>query len=77
MLTDDIEATVARVACPVLVIRGERDPLCSPEWARHLADGPERGLIELPDVPHAFPYQAPQAFVDALRMAFNPEEDSP
>jgi pimeloyl-ACP methyl ester carboxylesterase len=64
VLNDDIENTLRRVTCPVLVIRGERDPLCTPEWVRQLARGHD--LVELPGLPHAFPYQAPTAFADAL-----------
>jgi pimeloyl-ACP methyl ester carboxylesterase len=68
MKADDLERTLAWVRCPVLVLRGARDPLCTPEWARQLSTGDDRALIELPGLPHAFPYAAPEALADALRL---------
>jgi pimeloyl-ACP methyl ester carboxylesterase len=66
MLADDLETTLRRVTCPVTVIRGERDPLCTEAWARRLATGSDRDFVEVYGMPHAFPYQAPTAFLDAL-----------
>jgi pimeloyl-ACP methyl ester carboxylesterase len=65
LFADDLETSVRRVACPVTVIRAERDPLCTKEWARRLAGSGE--LVEVPDLPHAFPYQAPSVWVDVLQ----------
>lgn len=62
VFADDLESAVRRVECPVTVVRGERDPLCTTEWARTLADD----LVEVPGLPHAFPYQAPSVWVDVL-----------
>jgi pimeloyl-ACP methyl ester carboxylesterase len=65
MLADDLETTLSQVSCPVTIIRGERDPLCTSEWAHRLAQG--GSLVEVPGLPHAFPYQAPEVWIDALR----------
>jgi pimeloyl-ACP methyl ester carboxylesterase len=66
MLADNLETTLKRVTCPVVVIRGERDPICTVDWARRLAQRPGSDFVELPGLPHAFPYQAPTAFTDVL-----------
>jgi len=34
---DDITKTLARVQCPVLVVRGPRDRICPSDWAERLA----------------------------------------
>ncbi|ONI83165.1 hypothetical protein ALI144C_16820 [Actinosynnema sp. ALI-1.44] len=65
MLADAVETTLRRVACPTTAIRGERDPICTPEWVRHLTPD----VVELPGLAHAFPYQAPSAFADVLTAA--------
>ncbi|MBV9846705.1 MAG: alpha/beta hydrolase [Kutzneria sp.] len=67
MKTDDLEQTLGAVRCPVLVIRGARDPLCSAEWAIGLVAGPDRDLVELPGLPHAFPYRVPHALPGAIQ----------
>lgn len=67
MRTDHLEETLRQVSGPVLVVRGARDPLCTPEWARQLSTMDNRMLVELPGLPHAFPYSAPSAFSDAIR----------
>ncbi|MCE7010846.1 alpha/beta hydrolase [Kibdelosporangium philippinense] len=63
VFADDLEASVRRVTCPVTVVRGERDPLCTREWARRLSSD----VVELPGLPHAFPYQAPSVWVDVMQ----------
>ncbi|GAB3893444.1 hypothetical protein GCM10029964_070230 [Kibdelosporangium lantanae] len=59
MLADSLERTLARVTCPVTVVRGGRDPLCTRAWARGLGDR----YVEVAGVPHAFPYQVPEVWV--------------
>jgi pimeloyl-ACP methyl ester carboxylesterase len=66
MLADDLEASLSRVRCPVVVVRAERDPISTPAWARRLAVGEDRRLVEIPGLAHAFPYQAPAVFADVL-----------
>jgi pimeloyl-ACP methyl ester carboxylesterase len=62
MLADNLDRTLARVTCPVTVVRGARDPLCTSAWARRLGDE----YLEVDGLPHAFPYQAPEVWVDSL-----------
>jgi pimeloyl-ACP methyl ester carboxylesterase len=66
MLADDLEASLSRVTCPVVVVRAERDPISTPAWAQRLASGDDRRLVEIPGVAHAFPYQVPAVFADVL-----------
>jgi pimeloyl-ACP methyl ester carboxylesterase len=58
MLRHPLEDLLTGVTCPVTVVRGERDPMCTPGWAASL--GGE--LVTVPGLPHAFPYQDPDAF---------------
>lgn len=64
MLRHRLEETVADLTCPITVIRGERDPLCTPQWARRLAEG--NTLLTVPGLPHAFPYQDRVAFTKII-----------
>jgi pimeloyl-ACP methyl ester carboxylesterase len=58
MLRHPLEDLLADVTAPLVVVRGGRDPLCTPEWVSEL--GGE--LVTLPGLPHAFPYLDPVAF---------------
>jgi pimeloyl-ACP methyl ester carboxylesterase len=58
MLRHPLEDLVTGVTCPVTVVRGERDPMCTPAWAASLGDA----LVTVPGLPHAFPYQVPDVF---------------
>jgi pimeloyl-ACP methyl ester carboxylesterase len=50
---DRIDARLAGVAVPVLVVRGTRDALCPHDWAAALAASAPRGrLAELPGAAH-------------------------
>jgi pimeloyl-ACP methyl ester carboxylesterase len=60
MLRHPLEDMVADVRCPVTVVRGERDPLCTPAWVAELGRGGK--VITLPGLPHAFPYLDPDGF---------------
>lgn len=66
---DELAQVLTGVSCPVTVVRGGDDPLNTPEWALRLADGPDRDLIELLGLPHAFPYVDPDRFADVLTSA--------
>ncbi|SDZ24953.1 Alpha/beta hydrolase family protein [Amycolatopsis xylanica] len=46
---------------PVTVVRGSLDPLCTDEWAASLGK-----LVTVHGRAHAFPYQDPHAFADAI-----------
>jgi pimeloyl-ACP methyl ester carboxylesterase len=61
-LRDRLEETVARITCPVLVIRGAQDGLLTRRWATELADTARDGeLVEVPG-PHSFVWLDPAAW---------------
>lgn len=60
MLRCPLEDMLAEVSCPAVVVRGERDPLCTARWAEELGRG--RELVTVPGLPHAFPYLRPEVF---------------
>ncbi len=64
----DGEAIVSSIQQPVLVVRGDRDPLVSPQWAHALVRAlPSGELATIPGAPHGLPYSAPGAFAAAVR----------
>lgn len=67
-LADRIEANLARVTAPTLIVRGERDPIVSHEWAECLArlSRADR-LLEIAAAPHALNYSAPDVLVSEIR----------
>lgn len=65
-LADRPEDVVGAVAPPVLVLRGEHDLLCPPDWAARLTRG-GRDVV-LPGG-HNAPYTSPEATSAALRQA--------
>jgi pimeloyl-ACP methyl ester carboxylesterase len=69
MLTEDLEQDLEQVRCPVTVVRGGNDPISTTGWAARLAQRPNRELVELLGLPHAFPYGDPDAFATILTAA--------
>jgi pimeloyl-ACP methyl ester carboxylesterase len=64
---DRIDARLAGVAVPVLVVRGTRDALCPHDWAAALAGCAPRGrLVELPGAAHMTVQTHPAAVVRLL-----------
>ena len=62
-----IETELPRVRAPVLVVRGERDPIVPAAWGRHAAELAPRGaFLELPGAPHAANYSTPAPLVAAI-----------
>jgi pimeloyl-ACP methyl ester carboxylesterase len=61
-LADRPEEHVARLTCPVLVLRGQRDTLCPLPWAERLAElsGGQGQALTLPGA-HNVPYTHPGA----------------
>jgi pimeloyl-ACP methyl ester carboxylesterase len=49
---DRIDATLAHVRCPVLVVRGRHDHICPEDWARSLS----RAAVTLPRGGHMVPW---------------------
>ncbi len=65
-LVDRPEDKLHRVRAPSLVVRGELDPICRPEWATQVARGlPDGELMIIPDVAHTLCYTAPVQLADA------------
>ena len=59
-LADRPEDLVARIRKPVLVLRGERDAICTPEWAVELASRAERGsFAQVAEAAHAAHFSHP------------------
>jgi pimeloyl-ACP methyl ester carboxylesterase len=59
-LADRIEERLPLIRQPVLVIRGERDPFVSAEWAERVARLlPDARLAVVPGAPHAVHYARP------------------
>jgi pimeloyl-ACP methyl ester carboxylesterase len=64
LLAHRLADTIGELDCPVTVIRGGRDPLCTPRWAAQLAAG--HRLVTVPGLPHAFPYHDPAGFAELI-----------
>lgn len=65
-LRDDIADRLARLANPTLVLRGQRDGVVSPEWARSLARLAGGSFIEIPAADHDAQYHRPGDVADAV-----------
>jgi 2-hydroxy-6-oxonona-2,4-dienedioate hydrolase len=67
-ITDRIEDKMARIEAPVLVIRGEHDPITRQEFAEHLVRLAPRGeLAVIPEVAHTLVSVAPVALARVVR----------
>lgn len=59
MLKYPLERAIEKVGCPVLVMRGGRDPVARARWCRELADrAPDGRLVEIPGQPHVLQLHA-------------------
>lgn len=56
---------MAGLDAPVLVIRGDRDPIVSGEWVRELARRAAAPFVEVPG-PHVVQYTNPDAVAEAI-----------
>jgi 2-hydroxy-6-oxonona-2,4-dienedioate hydrolase len=67
-LQHPIEDQLSSVACPALVVRGTRDPICRRPWAEEVVRRlPQGRLVELPDVAHTLVYTAPDELAAVTR----------
>ncbi|WP_433271368.1 alpha/beta fold hydrolase [Actinosynnema sp. CS-041913] len=67
LLRDRLEDVVPNLACPVLVLRGEQDELCTARWARRLAELADDGrMVDMPG-PHTFLWLDPEAWSEPIR----------
>lgn len=62
MMRYPLERTIERVECPVLVVRGGRDPVSRRRWCRELTDRARQGsFVEIPGQPHVVQHSAAAA----------------
>jgi len=67
-LADPIEERLPHLRQPVLVVRGEHDPVAPRAWAEGLAARAPCGrFLEVPGAPHGLNYSAAPALVRAVR----------
>lgn len=67
MLTYPIEERAAQLTVPLLIIRGDRDPIASTRWCRALRDrAPDAALVHVPGHPHNAHWSAPRAVAAAI-----------
>ena len=60
MLRDPLRDKISGVTCPLLVTRGERDPIATEPWTRHLASSAPCGQhAVIPGAAHAANYSTP------------------
>ena len=67
-LRDAMEKRLSRIGQPVLVVRGELDPICRREWARNIAERLPRGsYVEIHGVAHTMVFTAPAQLAEVSR----------
>jgi 2-hydroxy-6-oxonona-2,4-dienedioate hydrolase len=71
-LTDRIEDKAPRIDAPVLVVRGEHDPISNQRWCEDIARLCPQGRLEIiPGVAHTLCYTAPVPLADVTRSFVN------
>lgn len=64
MLHDRLDDKIANVACPLLIMRGEHDPIATQPWTQHLASqAPDSRYAVIPGAAHAANYSAVDVLV--------------
>jgi pimeloyl-ACP methyl ester carboxylesterase len=67
MMEYPLERAVERVQCPVLVVRGGRDPVARQRWCRELAERARFGsFLEIEGQPHVVQHSAARAVADGI-----------
>ncbi|MCR2784193.1 MULTISPECIES: alpha/beta hydrolase [unclassified Microbacterium] len=73
MLAYPIDKRVADLTAPLLVIRGEHDPVAGMRWCRRLRDSAAAGALAIiPGRHHVAPHTAPKAVAAAIRAHTDP-----
>lgn len=73
-----VEQRAPHVHVPVLVVRGQHDPIVPQRWAQQLTDLlPDGHLLVIPGAAHAVNYSAPAALVDAVRPFLTADRNLP
>jgi pimeloyl-ACP methyl ester carboxylesterase len=67
MMDYPMEDRVAQVQAPVLVIRGERDPIAKGDWARRLATRAGGQFAEFPGCGHVVQHLATEKVAEVIR----------
>jgi 2-hydroxy-6-oxonona-2,4-dienedioate hydrolase len=68
-LHDPIEAKLPQIRAPVLVVRGQHDPICGPNWAAEVARRlPDGRHAEIPGVSHTLVYTSPEELAGVTLM---------
>jgi pimeloyl-ACP methyl ester carboxylesterase len=76
-LRDPIEAKLPQVACPALVVRGTKDPICRAAWAEDVARRLPRGRLALiPDVAHTLCYTAPAELAEVCEAFLETSDEA-
>ncbi|HJU60492.1 MAG TPA: alpha/beta hydrolase, partial [Candidatus Binatia bacterium] len=71
-LTDRIEDKAPRIQAPVLVVRGEYDPIANQRWCEEIARlCPQGRLVVIPGVAHTLCYTAPVELAAVSRSFVN------
>ena len=65
-LREPLAGHLADVGCPVVVTRGDRDPLSRHEWVSSLTDRPGRTLVTVPGGGHTYLAADPAALATSL-----------
>lgn len=68
-LRDHMEDKLPRITAPMLVVRGQHDPICRAPWAEEVARClPDARLVEIPGVAHTLVYTAPMQLAAVTRQ---------
>jgi pimeloyl-ACP methyl ester carboxylesterase len=71
-LTDRIEDKAPRIQAPVLVVRGEHDPIANQSWCEEITRlCPHGRLVIIPGVAHTLCYNAPVELAAVSRSFIN------
>jgi 2-hydroxy-6-oxonona-2,4-dienedioate hydrolase len=71
-LRDAIEEKLPHIPAPMLVVRGELDPICRQPWAETMTELLPRGsLVVLPDVAHTLVFTSPVELAEASAPFFD------
>ena len=77
-LRDPIEAKLPHIAAPVLVVRGQHDPICNAAWAAEVARRLPAGRhAEIPGVSHTLVYTSPEQLAAVSLMFLHERRDRP
>ena len=77
-LTDRIEDKAPRIQAPVLVVRGEYDPIANQHWCEEIARlCPQGRLVVIPGVAHTLCYTAPVELAAVSRSFVNEAGGAP